>query len=164
MKFTLLDRVLEIVPGQRIVAVKAVSLAEEYLADHFPTFPVLPGVLMLEALVEAGRWLVWRTQGFTQSTILLREAKNVKYKSFVAPGHTLQVEVTARHLAPGEGEFAGTGFCEDNEVVKAKFVLGCWNLADKNPELAQVDRRLLEAARSRWALLEGAGAGRGIDV
>ena len=164
MKFALLDRVLEVVPGERIVAVKAVSLAEEYLADHFPTFPVLPGVLMLEALVEAGRWLVWRTAGFVHSTILLREAKNVNYKSFVAPGHTLRVEVTARRMAQGESEFAGAGYCEEIEVVKARFVLGHWNLADKSPELAQVDRRLLEAARSHWALLEGARAGRGIGV
>jgi len=164
MRFALLDRVLEVVPGERIVAVKAVSLAEEYLADHFPTFPVLPGVLMLEALVEAGRWLVWKTTGFAQSTILLREAKNVTYKTFVAPGRTLRVEVIARRIGPGESEFAGTGYCEDKEAVKARFALAHWNLADKNPELAQADRRLLESARARWALLVGAGEGRGVGV
>jgi 3-hydroxyacyl-[acyl-carrier-protein] dehydratase len=164
MKFVLLDRVIEVVPGKRIVGVKAVSQAEEYLADHFPTFPVLPGVLMLEAMVEAARWLVWRTEGFAHSMILLREAKNVTYKSFVAPGHTLRVEVTARRMEPGESGFAGTGYCEDNEVVKARFVLAHWNLADQSPELAQVDRQLLEAAKSRWALLEGTSSGRAVGV
>ncbi len=99
MKFGLVDRVVEIVPGERIVAVKAVSRAEEYLADHFPTFPVLPGVFMLEALVEAARWLAWVTLDFAPSLILLREAKNVTYKSFVKPGRLLRVEVSCRHLA-----------------------------------------------------------------
>ncbi len=45
VKFELIDRIVELTPRERIVTVKAVSLAEEYLADHFPTFPVLPGVL-----------------------------------------------------------------------------------------------------------------------
>ena len=153
MKFALVDRVLEIVPGERIVAVKSVSLAEEYLADHFPTFPVLPGVMMLETLVEAARWLVWQTEGFAHSLILLREAKNVTYKSFVAPGHALRVEVTARRIEPDESEFVAAGSCEDREVVKARLTLGHRTLGDEHPELADVDRRILEAARSRWALL-----------
>ena len=53
MKFSLVDRILELQPPERIVAVKAVSMAEEYLADHFPTFPVLPGVMMLESMADA---------------------------------------------------------------------------------------------------------------
>src|SRR5690349_1993879 len=58
MRFTLIDRIVELEPGARIKAIKALSMAEEYLGDHFPKFPVLPGVLMLEALTQAGAWLV----------------------------------------------------------------------------------------------------------
>ncbi|MHC4383289.1 MAG: hotdog family protein [Planctomycetota bacterium] len=54
MKFNLLDTILDQSPD-RIVAIKHVSLAEEYLADHFPTFPVLPGVMMVETMVQAAR-------------------------------------------------------------------------------------------------------------
>ena len=50
MRFVLIDRIQEIVPGQSLTAVKNLSLAEEYLADHFPGFPVMPGVLMLEGM------------------------------------------------------------------------------------------------------------------
>ena len=57
MKFNLIDKI-ESISDDRIVASKQVSLAEEYLADHFPTFPVLPGVLMLEALTQAAGWLL----------------------------------------------------------------------------------------------------------
>ncbi|MHC4611778.1 MAG: 3-hydroxyacyl-ACP dehydratase FabZ family protein [Planctomycetota bacterium] len=156
MRFGLVDRVVEVVPGERIIAVKAVSLSEEYLADHFPTFPVLPGVLMLEALVEAARWLAGASEDFAHSLMLLREAKNVTYKSFVKPGQTLRVEVHCRRLAQGESDFTGTGYCTEREVVKARFSLTHWNLADTSPELAPVDRRLREAARRRWALLNGA--------
>lgn len=153
MKFALVDRIVEIAPGERIVAVKAVSRSEEYLADHFPTFPVLPGVLMLEALVEAARWLAWVSQDFAHSLILLREARNVTYKSFVKPGQVLRVDVACRRMTDGESEYAGTGFCEDREVVKAKFALSHRDLADRGAEGAALDARLRESARSRWALL-----------
>jgi 3-hydroxyacyl-[acyl-carrier-protein] dehydratase len=113
---------------------------------------------MLEALVEAARWLAWVSLDFAPSIILLREAKNVTYKSFVKPGQLLRVEVTCRHLADGESEFAGTGFCQEVEVVRARFALAHWNLADRSPDRAAVDARLREAARSTWALLSGAGS------
>ena len=58
MRFTLLDRVVAIEPGKSITAVKSVTLAEEYLGDHFPRFPVLPGVLMLEAMTQAAAWTI----------------------------------------------------------------------------------------------------------
>ena len=74
MKFGFVDSIVELSRGERIVAVKAVSLAEEYLADHFPTFPVPPGVLMLEALVESAAWLVRDAQDFTSSPGLSRRA------------------------------------------------------------------------------------------
>src|SRR6476661_6736480 len=92
MKFNLLDKIEEI-SDTRVVAVKHVSLAEEYLADHFPTFPVLPGVMMLEALTQAAAWLMHRRTNFAKSFAVLKEARNVKYGRFVAPGEALRVEV-----------------------------------------------------------------------
>src|SRR5262249_5360494 len=89
MKFILLDRITALEPGKRIVPDKALSLAEEYLADHFPTFPVMPGVLMLEALVQSASWLVRATTDFSHSIVVLAEARNVTYKSFVSPGRRL---------------------------------------------------------------------------
>src|SRR5256714_2701006 len=92
VKFNLIDKIVEL-SDQRIVAVKYVSLAEEYLADHFPSFPVLPGVLMLEAITQAAGWLLHHRRGFEKSIAVLREARNVKYGQFVAPGNFLRVEV-----------------------------------------------------------------------
>src|SRR6201999_1214263 len=88
----LIDKI-ESLTDEKIVAVKYVSLAEEYLADHFPTFPVLPGVMMLEALTQAAGWLLNRRSNFAKSIAVLKEARNVKYGNFVAPGNSLRVEV-----------------------------------------------------------------------
>src|SRR3990172_9304816 len=93
MRFTLIDRITSLEPGRRIVAVKNLTLAEEYLADHFPGFPVMPGVLMLEALVQAGAWLVRVTDDFRQSMVVLKDARRIKYGQLVDPGRQLTIEV-----------------------------------------------------------------------
>src|SRR3954471_4328882 len=93
MRFVLLDRIVEMQTGQSLVAVKNLTLSEEYLADHFPGFPVMPGVLMVEALVQSGAWLMRQTENFSYSTVLLKQARAVKFNNFVAPGDTLEVKV-----------------------------------------------------------------------
>ncbi len=156
MKFGLIDRIVELTRGETIVAVKAVSLAEEYLADHFPTFPILPGVLMLEAMVEAAAWLVRDAQDFASSVILLRQAKNVTFSSFVRPGDLLRLTVTCRRLAQGESDFDGVGHCDQGEVVRARFSL--IHFSPGRPEGSSIDRgridqQLTEAARAKLAYL-----------
>ncbi len=91
MHFQLVDRVLEHEPG-RIVAIKVVSAAEEYLQDHFPTFPILPGVFMLEALVQAARRLVELDGG--PPRLVLGGVRALKYGTFVAPGDAMRIVVT----------------------------------------------------------------------
>ena len=156
MNFGLTDRIVELTRGETIVAVKAVSLAEEYLADHFPTFPVLPGVLMLEAMVEAAAWLVRDAQDFSSSVILLRQAKNVIYSSFVKPGDLLTLTVTCRRLAQGESDFDGVGHCDQNEVVRARFGLTHFSLErgeGSSIGCGRTDQRLTDAARTKLAYL-----------
>jgi len=153
MNFGLIDRIVELTRSERIVAVKATSLAEEYLADHFPTFPVLPGVLMLQGLVEAATWLVRDALDFSPSIILLRQAKNVTYKNFVRPGNLLTLTVTCRRLVQGESGFDGVGHCNQDEVVRARFGLTHLSLGQSEGAATPVDQRLVEAARARFALL-----------
>jgi 3-hydroxyacyl-[acyl-carrier-protein] dehydratase len=155
MKFNLIDRITELVPGERVTAVKAVTLAEEYLADHFPTFPVLPGVLMIEALIQASMCLVRVTEGFAHSLLVLQEAKNVTYKSFVAPGRVLEVSVEAKKIEAGTSQFVGVGRCGDQEMVKAHWTLRHVNLADNDPAMADLDHKLIATARQQMSLLRG---------
>src|SRR5205823_8465580 len=93
MRFNVVDRIVEVQPGRTLRAVKNLTLGEEYLADHFPSFPVMPGVLMLQTLVEAGAWLLRLTDDYRHSVIVLREAKNVKYGTFMEPGKQLFITV-----------------------------------------------------------------------
>ncbi len=106
MHFNLVDRVLER-SDDRIVTIKHVSSAEEYLQDHFPTFPVLPGVLMLESMVQAARALV-EVDGPSATPQVLGRVRALKYGRFVRPGSTLKVEVTKRKSNPdGTLDFEG---------------------------------------------------------
>ncbi len=105
MKFNLIDTVLEQSPD-RIVAIKNVSLAEEYLADHFPSFPVLPGVLMVETMVQAARRML-ADRG--DPRLVLGEVKAVKFGSFVRPGEALAVDVTVTGSADGTYQCRGKG-------------------------------------------------------
>src|ERR1700722_18887569 len=101
MRFNLIDRIVEVCPGRSLRAIKNLTLGEEYLGDHFPGFPVMPGVLMLQTLVEAGAWLLRLTDDFSHSVIVLREVKNIKYGSFMEPGK--QMTVSAEIVGRGHG-------------------------------------------------------------
>ena len=153
MRFILLDKVTELVPGQKIVAVKALSLAEEYLGDHFPTFPVLPGVMMIEALVQTAAMLVRVTNNFSHSMVVLQEARNVKYKSFVKPGNLLTIRVDAKSIGDEGSSFQGSGTVDGTPMVDARFTLRHFNLAQAKPEMAGVDERLIAEMKSRAALV-----------
>lgn len=158
MKFILLDRICSLEPPTRIVTSKSLTLAEEYLADHFPTFPVMPGVLMLESMVQSAAWLVRATQDFAYSMVVLREAKNVNYKSFVAPGRSLEVTVEALRIDDASSDFKASGRCGNEEIVKARLQLRHYNLADMNAASAEVDARLIEDFRKQFELLGGPSA------
>jgi 3-hydroxyacyl-[acyl-carrier-protein] dehydratase len=152
VKFNLIDKI-ERLSDEKIVAVKYVSLAEEYLADHFPTFPVLPGVMMLEAVTQAAGWLMHHRTSFARSMTVLKEARNVKYGSFVAPGNFLRVEVDFVKDTSAGASFKVAGTVNDATALAARLELAYFNLADKQPQLAAMDARLTEHNKNRWAVL-----------
>ena len=152
VKFHLIDKI-ESLTDDRIVAVKYVSLAEEYLADHFPTFPVLPGVMMLESLTQAAGWLLHRRHNFAKSMAILKEARNVKYGNFVAPGNFLRVDVELLKMTDTGATFKASGTVGDTPAVAARLEIAYFNLADKQPALAEIDVKLRAHNRQRWALI-----------
>jgi 3-hydroxyacyl-[acyl-carrier-protein] dehydratase len=153
MRFCLIDRITHLEPGRSIAAVKNLSLAEEYLADHFPAFPVMPGVLMLEAMVQAGAWLIRASDDFAESTILLKETRNVKYGSFVEPGR--QLVVTAEILEHGarETKLKASGTVDGEPTVSGRIVLERFNHRDRDPELGRMDEVLITALREMYSTL-----------
>lgn len=160
VKFNLIDKI-DLLTDDRIVASKFVSLAEEYLADHFPTFPVLPGVMMLEAATQAAGWVLHRRTGFAKSMAVLKEARNVRYGNFVAPGNFLRVDAELAKSTDAGGTFKVTGSvvdsagrASDNPAITGRIEVALFNLGEKQPELAELDGRLREHNRLRWKLLE----------
>src|SRR5262245_34903474 len=153
MRFNLVDKIVEVQPGRSLVAVKNLTLAEEYLADHFPTFPVMPGVLMLEALVEAGAWLLRLTEDYRHSVIVLREARNVKYGSFIEPGRQRRVVVELSERDEERATLKGKGEVEGQTTVAARITLAAYNLRDRDAALRETDERLVRHFRERAALL-----------
>ena len=134
MRFSLIDRIVELEPCVRITAVKTLTMTEEYLADHFPHFPVMPGVLMLEALTQAGAWLVRVSEDFAHSIVVLKQANNVKYAQFVEPGQTLSVTAEMLKFDDGEVKLKAYGTVSGRIIVTARLALACYNLADSDPQ------------------------------
>jgi 3-hydroxyacyl-[acyl-carrier-protein] dehydratase len=157
MRFNLLDRIVDVQAGHSLQAIKNLTLGEEYLADHFPTFPVMPGVLMLQTLVEAGSWLLRLTDDFRHSVIVLRETKVVKYGSFMEPGRQMAVSVELTERRDGLAWFKGKGEAEGLTTVSARLVLAHYNLRDRSPALQETDERLVRHLRRQFALLMPGG-------
>lgn len=159
MRFSLIDRIDALEPGKRIAAVKSLSMAEEYLADHFPGFPVMPGVLMLEAMTQASAWLVRATEDFAHSMVVLQEARNVKYGQFVQPGQTLEVSAEIIDHGEKETKLKAQGQMDGQVTLRGQLILRRYNLAEESPEKAAIDVSLVEELRSQLALLCRDGVG-----
>jgi 3-hydroxyacyl-[acyl-carrier-protein] dehydratase len=159
MRFTLIDRVTAIEPGKSITAVKGVSLAEEYLADHFPKFPVLPGVLMLEAMTQAAAWTIRLGEDFAHSIVVLRSARNVKYGDFAEPGSLLTVTVEVLSQDDSITKVKASGLVGDRASLTARLELERYNMADRVPYGDALDARVRAKMRRLWSLLAPAPRG-----
>jgi 3-hydroxyacyl-[acyl-carrier-protein] dehydratase len=154
MRFNLLDRIVEVQPGRSLRAVKNLTLGEEYLADHFPTFPVMPGVLMVETLVEAGAWLLRISEDFRHSVITLREVRGIKYGTFMEPGRQMTITVELVERTKHAATFKGKGETEGQATVTGKLTLATYNLAERDPTLKTVDERIVAHWREHYRLLQ----------
>lgn len=153
MRLTFIDRILELAPGERIKAAKCLSLTEDYLKDHFPFFPIMPGVLMLEAMYQTAAWLVRATDNFHHSLVTLSEVNNVKYSDFVEPGQTLLL--TAELLKHTDNAFRlqCLGEVQDRVAVRGRLVLQVARLSEKNPQHATVDEYMIRSLRRKFRIL-----------
>jgi len=153
MRFSLVDRIDSLEDGKSITAIKNLSLAEEYLADHFPGFPVEPGVLMLESMVQASAWLMRYSDGFQYSTVLLKEARAVRFNSFMQPGQTLNITSVIHRRSPRSYVFKASGSVDGNSTVSARLTMEQFNLSEREASLAGTDRKLTGEMRELFALL-----------
>ena len=118
----MIDRVLECEPGKRILALKNVSANEPYFPGHFPHRPVMPGVLILEAMAQAAGILVFRTLGSKpddKSVYYYAGIDNARFKRPVEPGDQLMIEVSILGSKRGIWKFGCTARVGDTLVAEA---------------------------------------------
>ena len=153
MHFSLIDRIELLEPDSHIVATKSLSMAEEYLRDHFPNFPVMPGVLMLEALTQSAAWLIRVSQNFANSLVLLKEVKSVRYGKFVQPGQVLRIESSIVSRDGNLTYVKSEGRLEDKTTLRAQLVLESANIIDKYPGWSFADEKLTKCMKENLALI-----------
>jgi 3-hydroxyacyl-[acyl-carrier-protein] dehydratase len=121
----LVDRVLEVEPGKRLVAIKNVTANEQFFQGHFPGEPLMPGVLILEALAQASCVLVLRDLGVQGSIALFTGMDNVSFRRKVVPGDQLRLEVVVEKIRVPFGRVKGTATVDGELAAEAliKFMI-----------------------------------------
>jgi UDP-3-O-[3-hydroxymyristoyl] N-acetylglucosamine deacetylase/3-hydroxyacyl-[acyl-carrier-protein] dehydratase len=119
--FLLVDRVLELEEDTHIVALKNVTVNEEVFRGHFPGHPVMPGVLITEALAQAGGILVKRRPEYRDSLAYFATIDNAKFRRPVVPGDQLRLEVEVLRLRHRMGRLRGVAYVEGAVVAEAEF-------------------------------------------
>lgn len=121
--FLLVDKVLELEPKARILAVKQVTINEPFFAGHFPGAPVMPGVLQIEALAQAGAILILRE--FEDRANKIPFFSTIEYAKFrrpVVPGDTLMLEVTALRVGTKVQKMKGVASVDGQVTAEAEIL------------------------------------------
>lgn len=119
--FLLIDKIIKMEKGKSITAIKNITMNEPYFNGHFPTEPVLPGVLIVEAIAQAGVCAILLKEEFKGKTAYLGGIKNAKFKAKVVPGDTLRLEVELVKLKMVAGIGKGIAYVGDKKVAEAEF-------------------------------------------
>ncbi len=124
--FLLVDRVLELEVNQRILAQKNVSMNEEFFSGHFPKFPVMPGVLIIEALAQAAGILSFKSmenkKAPGEQIYLFAGIDGARFKRPVVPGDILQLEVTMDKYTMGVWKYTARAMVDGQLVAEAKLM------------------------------------------
>ncbi|NII12344.1 3-hydroxyacyl-ACP dehydratase FabZ [Oleiagrimonas sp. C23AA] len=124
--FALVDRVIEVEPGKRIVGYKNVSINEPFFQGHFPGHPVMPGVLIVEAMAQAAGVLVRLSSDGNDAgaanLFYLVKVDKARFTSMVVPGDQLRLEVSLKRMLRGMGLFEGRALVDGKEVASCELM------------------------------------------
>lgn len=122
MRFLLVDRITHLERGRRAEGIKNVTLSEDFLAHHFPNFPLMPGTLITESLVQLADWVIREQSEFTRAG-LATSFERMRFHRMVRPGDQLRIEVEVLSATDQVVEVKGRASCEGNLVAVARFAL-----------------------------------------
>jgi beta-hydroxyacyl-ACP dehydratase FabZ len=120
--FLYVDRVLEIEPGKRLVAIKNVTFDEHFFQGHFPGKPIMPGVLIVEAMAQASGILVHKTVESDDNMVYFMSIDKVKFRKPVVPGDQLVLEVQPLQVRGKVYKFKGEAKVDGKVVCEAEFM------------------------------------------
>ncbi len=124
--FLLIDRVISLEEGKKIVAIKNVTMNEPFFQGHFPNEPVMPGVLIIEALAQAGACVILGLPENKGKTAYFGAIDKAKFRKKVVPGDTLRLEVEIIKLKGAAGVGKAVAYVDDKKAVEAEltFMIG----------------------------------------
>jgi 3-hydroxyacyl-[acyl-carrier-protein] dehydratase len=120
--FLLVDRIIDLEPGKRAVGIKNVSIGEPYFAGHFPDYPVMPGVLIVEAIAQVGAVAMLQLEEYKGRIAFFAGLDNVRFKRQVRPGDTLRLEVELGQFRRGVGTGNGTATVDGEVACRGEFM------------------------------------------
>lgn len=118
----LIDKVIELKEGEKAVGIKSVTFNEQFFQGHFPGNPVMPGVLIVEALAQTGAVAILSLEKFKNKTVYFAGIKNVKFKRKVIPGDTLKLVTEITKLKGSFGIGSAIAYVDDEVAVEAELI------------------------------------------
>jgi 3-hydroxyacyl-[acyl-carrier-protein] dehydratase len=119
--FLMVDRIVEIEPEKRAVGIKNVTINEEFFQGHFPGNPIMPGVLIVEALAQVAGILAFQSGASEGASVYFLSIEKAKFRRPVVPGDQLRLEVSVLQFRGNVWKFAGNAFIEDKIAAEAEF-------------------------------------------
>lgn len=114
--FLLVDRIIELIPGEKAVGIKNVTINEPFFIGHFPGSPVMPGVLMIEAMAQVGACAILSDERYQGQLAYLAGVDRIRFKRLAVPGDTLQITTEFSNMKGNIGK--GKGVVKiDNQIV-----------------------------------------------
>jgi 3-hydroxyacyl-[acyl-carrier-protein] dehydratase len=120
--FLLVDRIIEVEPAKKAVGIKNVTMNEPYFQGHFPDYPVMPGVLIVEALAQVGACAILSVEEYKGKIAFFAGIDRVRFRGQVKPGDTLQLEVEMTRLRGKIGKGNAVARVGDNVVCTGELM------------------------------------------
>lgn len=118
----MIDKIIEMIPGKSAVGIRGLTMSEDVFGCHFPNFPILPGVLMIQSLNELAVKLIAESKEIEQrdSAIVLKKAEHLKFYKYARPGDVLKVSVRVIRQEEEQMILSGSIYCDDRKIFELK--------------------------------------------